>query len=148
MKIFTVNNSEEAKILRTASSPIKDIQGQPRWKMEDYLQESGHLGLALPQIGINLTGFVARIDGELLVFANPKLIFTEKIMVFWSEGCLSVPWMKKNIKRNVFVTVEYQDESGLEHRKTFVGWAARVIQHEHDHLLGNLIDVKNWGSKV
>ena len=46
--------------------------------------------------------------------------------------------MREDVSRKPEITVEYQDENFKTHREKFDGYAARIIQHEHDHLNGIL----------
>ncbi len=54
------------------------------------------------------------------------------------EGCLSLAGFSALVKRSRQVTVEYWDERGQTRRIEAQGWYARILQHEIDHLYGNL----------
>ncbi|MGD1840215.1 MAG: peptide deformylase [Thermonemataceae bacterium] len=106
------------------------------------------VGLAAPQIGKSLRVFV--VDGEKYdeedeslkgfkkAFINPTII--EEIDDKWSveEGCLSIPGNREQITRHQTLTIHYFDEEWEEHTETFSGMAARIIQHEYDHIEGTL----------
>ncbi|NMC39896.1 MAG: peptide deformylase [Bacteroidales bacterium] len=106
------------------------------------------IGLAAPQIGKSIRVFV--IDGAPLAdeepdFANFKKVFinakiTEKSgeVVPMNEGCLSIPNIREEVKRESFIRMQYYDENWNFYDETFDGYKARVIQHEYDHLDGVL----------
>ena len=54
----------------------------------------------------------------------------------FEEGCLSIPHIRENVSRKPTITIKYQDEHFNEFEETFDGIAARVIQHEFDHVKG------------
>ncbi|MDX1721453.1 MAG: peptide deformylase, partial [Salegentibacter mishustinae] len=60
----------------------------------------------------------------------------------FNEGCLSIPEIREDVFRKPKIVIEYQDENFKEHRETFTGLAARVIQHEYDHIEGILFTDK------
>ena len=72
------------------------------------------------------------------VFINPEIL--ERTGDEWSmnEGCLSLPEIREDVSRPETVTIKYFDENFMEHTETYSGFAARVIQHEYDHLEGKL----------
>ena len=72
------------------------------------------------------------------VFINPKIINEEGNEWAFSEGCLSIPDIREDVFRQETVTFEYQDENFEKHQDTLTGVAARVFQHEYDHLIGQL----------
>jgi len=56
-----------------------------------------------------------------------------------NEGCLSLPEIREDITRPGTIRIRYLDEDFNEHEEVFKGFAARVIQHEYDHLEGILL---------
>ena len=101
-------------------------------------------GLAAPQIGKAIRLFI--VDGTELaedypecqdfkkVFINPEIIEESEEDVTFSEGCLSLPGISENVIRPASITIRYMDENFTEHTETYDGFAARIIQHEYDHL--------------
>ena len=51
-----------------------------------------------------------------------------------AEGCLSLPGIWENVVRPETITIKYQDIDFKEHTETLSGFAARIVQHEYDHL--------------
>lgn len=106
------------------------------------------VGLAAPQIGQSLRIFVT--DGEAFseedpAVANFKKVFINPVIVeeygddwFFNEGCLSIPKVREDVERPSIVRVQYYDPDWSFHDEVFSGIAARIIQHETDHLDGIL----------
>ena len=72
------------------------------------------------------------------VFINP--IIEEEDGKEWpfQEGCLSIPKIRENVSRKPDIVVSYYDENWVLHEEKFSGYAARIIQHEYDHIEGVL----------
>ena len=117
--------------------------------MWETMYNANGAGLAAPQIGKSIRIFMIDTEqyeegegtgkeGLKQVFINPQKI--EEAGKPWSyeEGCLSIPDIRGDVSRPAQVKLRYQDESFVEHEKVFVGFIARVIQHEYDHLEGVL----------
>lgn len=113
------------------------------------------VGLAAPQIGLSIRLFV--IDASLFVdeeemdqeeidtlkdlkkvFINP--IIEEEQGELWSfnEGCLSIPDVREDVSRKEEIAVSYLDENFTPQQLKLNGLAARVVQHEYDHIQGVL----------
>ena len=74
-----------------------------------------------------------------MVLINPQLeIIEDQAPVSRSEGCLSLPGLSENVKRVEHVSLEWVDENFKPHKQEFSGFLARIIQHEYDHLLGEV----------
>jgi peptide deformylase len=127
--------------------------------MQDTMKNARGVGLAAPQIGKAIRLFLVDTspfaeDDELdeeernflkdykKVFINAKIIKEEGDEWAFSEGCLSIPNINEDISREETVTIEYQDENFKKHTETLGGLAARVIQHEYDHIEGILFTDK------
>jgi len=114
--------------------------------MWETMYQSDGLGLAAPQVGKSIRLFV--IDGEPLeeedpalkgfkkVFINPKITETSDDLILQNEGCLSIPNLREEVSRPSKIRLEYYDERFNHYDEWFGGMAARVIQHEYDHLEG------------
>jgi peptide deformylase len=104
------------------------------------------VGLAAPQIGLEIRLFVVDaepMDEESLkgfkrVFINPILLEESGPKWAYEEGCLSIPGINDDVERHSNIKLEYEDEHRVRHVADFDGMAARVIQHEYDHLEGVL----------
>lgn len=124
--------------------------------MYDTMYNAKGVGLAAPQIGLNIRLFIvdgapfadeegeepdpkaAGIESFKKVFINP--IIEEESGEHWlfQEGCLSIPKIRENVSRKSDVVITYYDENWNLHEESFNGYAARIIQHEYDHLEGIL----------
>ncbi|MFO7672947.1 MAG: peptide deformylase [Lutibacter sp.] len=72
------------------------------------------------------------------VFINAKILKEEGDEWAFNEGCLSIPGITEDVFRHEKITVEYFDENFEKHTEVIDGMAARVIQHEYDHIEGVL----------
>ena len=114
--------------------------------MWETMYHSDGLGLAAPQVGKSIRMFV--IDGSPLeedepnlknfkkVFINPKIVEYSDDEIPYNEGCLSIPQLREDVLRPTKVRLQYLDENFNFYDEWFTGMAARVIQHEYDHLQG------------
>tara|TARA_Y100000034_G_C6829213_1_gene374160 strand:- start:522 stop:1127 length:606 start_codon:yes stop_codon:yes gene_type:complete len=95
------------------------------------------IGLSANQIGIPFKVFSMMVsDKDVICCFNPKIIKESDEEVIFSEGCLSFPQLFLKIKRPERVMVKYQNADGDEISAHFDGLAARVFQHEMDHMNG------------
>jgi len=125
--------------------------------MRDTMREAPGVGLAAPQIGESIQLAVIEDRAEYLqglspeklaererlsipfhVIINPKLSFPDDSSVEFFEGCLSVEGFQAVVDRALNVRVECLNERGEELIINAHGWYARILQHEIDHLNGNL----------
>src|SRR6201986_1699908 len=110
------------------------------------------VGLAAPQIGLSMRLFV--IDATPFDKDEPELKDFKKVFInaiieeetgeewAFNEGCLSIPDIREDVYRKPTVRISYYDENWKHHDETFKGLAARVIQHEYDHIEGKLFTDK------
>jgi peptide deformylase len=110
------------------------------------------VGLAAPQVGLSMRLFV--IDASVFADEEPDLKDFKKTFINatvleetgeewgFNEGCLSIPDIREDVYRKPTVKISYYDENWKHHEDTFSGLAARVIQHEYDHIEGKLFTDK------
>lgn len=141
--------------LRTPAQRVSRSQlGSPAFEalledMVDTLASSGGIGLAAPQIDVPLC--LALIDlpggpsryGELptipsTFFVNPTIEVVDPAAAGYWEGCLSVPGLRGFVERPQHIRVRALTQTGEPLERVFTGFAATVIQHEFDHLIGHL----------
>jgi peptide deformylase len=108
-------------------------QRQP-WQQRCYLQESSQ-----EQCRFDTGIHHLRKDFRLKVFLNAQI--TEESGDKWAfnEGCLSIPDIREDVSRHQQLHIRYQDENWNWHEERYHGLAARVIQHEYDHIDGKLL---------
>ena len=127
--------------LRRRAEPIDviddEIRGLCQLMIEVMIRANG-VGLAAPQIGISKRIFVMDADDELYVFINPELVELSDETEETNEGCLSVPGVDAPVARANRAVVEGLNLDGERIRLEGRGTTARAIQHEMDHLNGNL----------
>ena len=132
-------------VLQKPAVPIGQVTDEIRAvarRMLELMQEAPGVGLAAPQVGLGWRLFVAnptQESNEGRAFVNPVLSNISKKMADSEEGCLSLPGITAKIRRPVAITVEALDLDGKSFRLTSDEIAARVWQHEIDHLDGILI---------
>ena len=117
------------------------------------------VGLAAPQIGLPIRLFMIdtapfaededlseeerkELEGLKKVFINPIILEETGDEWAFSEGCLSIPDIREDVFRKPEITIEYYDEDFNKHTENYKGLAARVIQHEYDHIEGILFTDK------
>ena len=127
--------------------------------MKATMYNASGVGLAAPQIGKAIRLFIIDAspfaeDDDLdekekavlktfnRVFINPQIIKEEGEEWVFNEGCLSIPDVRQDVSRQPKVTLEYQDEEFNTHTEVLEGLAARVFQHEYDHIEGILFTDK------
>ncbi len=109
--------------------------------MIETLQAAKGVGLAAIQIGLAMRLVVMDPNhtGMPYVMVNPIRNGLGANWKWGEEGCLSLPGKTFRVRRRKAVSVEWRDLDGKPRTKRFDRWAARVIQHELDHLEGTLI---------
>ncbi len=112
------------------------------------------VGLAAPQVGLPIRLFVIDAspfaeddeDGEgdpslkdfKKVLINPIILAETGEKWAFNEGCLSIPDINEEVMRHSNVLINYLDENFEEHEVQLSGLAARIVQHEYDHIEGKL----------
>ena len=114
----------------------------------ETMQISNGVGLAAPQVGRSLRMFV--VDARIYADEEPSLKDFRKVFInahvieedgdeeLIQEGCLSVPGLHEEVLRPSRVRIQYLDDQLVPHDEWYDGMAARIIQHEYDHLDGIL----------
>ena len=151
-------------VLRKKAADIdKDYEGLNTLidNMFDTMYKAEGVGLAAPQIGKSIRLFVidaspfaevgegedeADVDPSLKdfkkVFINAEIIEEDGEPWAMKEGCLSIPDVREDVSREPNILMRWYDENWVQHEERFEGFAARVIQHEYDHIEGILFTDK------
>jgi peptide deformylase len=144
-------------VLRKVASPIElgsiDLIKLSEDMFETMYAASG-VGLAAPQVGLGIRLFVVDgrpmnegekdedVDESLIgfkkVFVNPTVLEETGDEWGFEEGCLSIPGIRGEVYRPEYVKIHYWTEQGEERTDIFESLAARIIQHEYDHIEGIL----------
>jgi peptide deformylase len=112
-------------------------------EMFALMYQAKGIGLAATQVAVPLRLFVVNLSGEAaekdeeLVFINPEII-KRRGAAMGEEGCLSLPGLYADVQRADKIVVEAFDLEGQPFRAELNELAARVVQHEIDHLDGVL----------
>lgn len=123
--------------------------------MWETMYGANGVGLAAPQVGLPIRLFLIdtspfaededfseaeqeELKGFRRVFINAEVVEETGDRWVFNEGCLSIPEIREDVIRQDSITLSYVDEHFKEHKETFSGLLARVIQHEYDHIEGIL----------
>ena len=131
--------------LRHRSKPILRVDAQLKAlvaEMFEIMYEFRGVGLAANQVNLPIRLFIANPSGDKeegpeLVFINPE-VNKAKGIAEAEEGCLSLPGINANVKRNKSLQINAYDMSGNEIKTDIDGFLGRIVQHEIDHLDGVL----------
>ncbi|AFK03174.1 Peptide deformylase [Emticicia oligotrophica DSM 17448] len=142
---------KEARDIEKGEIDVKKLADD----MFETMYAASGVGLAAPQIGMDIRVFVVDgtpinesaetdedIDPSLIdfkkVFINAEIIEESGEEWAYEEGCLSIPGVRADVYRPEFVKIRYFDTDWNEHIEDYEGMAARIIQHEYDHIDGIL----------
>jgi peptide deformylase len=128
--------------------------------MFETMYASSGVGIAAPQVGRSVRIFLVDtspfVNGDRdedeeyteeereqlknlkKAFINAKLVNEEGEEWLFNEGCLSIPKIREDVSRKPKIRIQYYDEHFNFFDETYEGIAARVIQHEYDHIEGKL----------
>ena len=139
---LTIVTGSDNPLLRRKTEPVpqitKEVKKLLKNMRETTITADGG-GLAAPQIGRTERLCLTLVNGKLIPLINPQITWKNPQTEIAQEGCLSLPGIWLNVPRYTEIIVEYLDEKGAEQKRKLVGWDARVVQHEVDHLDGILI---------
>ncbi len=120
--------------------------------MYETMYKAEGVGLAAPQIGKTIRIFIVdaspfeedepSLKDFKKTFINPIIIEEEGTDWSFNEGCLSIPGVREDVSRKPKIVIEYYNEKFELIEETFDGIAARIIQHEYDHIEGILFTDK------
>ena len=151
-----------SKILKVKASDV-DIQDSNLKKliadMWETMYQANGVGLAAPQIGASKRLFVIDTspfsqdeeldpeEAEVLKcfkkgFINPTMIEESGEEWDFTEGCLSIPNIREDVSRKEQITIHFWDDQFNKQTLILAGLAARVVQHEYDHIEGILFTDK------
>lgn len=139
-------------VLRKIAEPIGADYPELKKLIEDMfatMYNSEGVGLAAPQIGKSIKLIV--VDGSpvadvfpeckdlKMALVNPVLeVIEDQDAISRDEGCLSLPGLSESVRRVEHIRLKWMDEDFNEHEQEFFGFAARMLLHEYDHLLGKV----------
>jgi peptide deformylase len=128
-------------VLRQRARRIKEIDPKLQKLIDDMIEtlhSCAGVGLAAPQVGESVRLVIIEIPGEeVLTLINPEVI-RRKGEFFATEGCLSIPGYRAEVKHSEMVKVKAIDREGNEIRIKGEDLLAQAMEHEIDHLNGVL----------
>ncbi len=132
--------TDPAPVLHHRAERVRDFDSELRSLVAEMYQrcvEWQGVGLAAPQVGLNLQLAVIVYEGQRFTICNPVRLAGQG-EVDAREGCLSLPGRAGTVRRFETTTVRYRNLQGRGVMRTFEGWLARIVQHESAHLVGVL----------
>ena len=125
---------QRAKRVRAIDAYIKNLAED----MVDSMREYNGVGIAAPQVGVSLRVIVIEVPDEpVITLINPEIVKkTGERDV--SEGCLSIPGYRGDIKRAETVVAKGQGLDGKEVRIKATDLLAQALEHEVGHIQGSL----------
>jgi len=147
--------AEVLRIKASAVEPTDKVRAVGR-RMIELMRGAEGIGLAGPQVGLSWRIFVCDVPADPeeersadsdppgattgpQVWLNPRIVGSDRGVVPYSEGCLSLPGITGDVNRPATVTMEAMNPDGETVRLAATGLLARCWQHEIDHLDGVLI---------
>ena len=131
---------DPAAVLHHRSAPVRTFDSALRHLVDEMYERCGEwngVGLAAPQVGVNIQMAVIVYEGRRFAICNPEVISAEG-EVDSPEGCLSMPDHSGLVRRSERTTVRYRNVQGKGVQRDFEDWLSRIVQHESDHLFGTL----------
>jgi peptide deformylase len=140
MKILTVENKKEEKLLRQKTKEIEiplDLKIKKIIpEMKEIMKKNDGVGLSANQIGLPWRFFVAEYQNKSYVLINPKILKHSKKIILAEEGCLSVPNLVGLVPRYESIIIEAFNSNNKKIKIKAKNMLARIFQHEIDHLDG------------
>ena len=146
MTVLDIVKGKDNPVLRTVCNPVEEFDKELKniiRDMKDTLKKAKGLGIAAPQVGLDIRAFIfitnygtrQQVVREAI---NPEVIFASEQQALGEEGCLSLPGKFGNVYRPNEVIVSFYDVTGEKHQMRLVDLDARVFLHELDHINGVL----------
>lgn len=132
-------------VLRRRAKPVVEFTDETLALIDDMIETmyfNEGVGLAAPQVGVSQRVIV--FDNVAAAYGTePQALINPEIMEAsgserCEEGCLSIPEIKEIVERYQKITVTGLDREGREVELEAESLAARIIQHEIDHINGVL----------
>jgi len=149
LRVLIITNEKDSTFLRKTCKDINidKNEGEVRYFAKRLIKTMTHpknmgVGIAAPQVGLRRNIIcVQRFDKKDTpneIFVNPVVVSCSDSTQLGTEGCLSIPNAKGEVKRASLITIEYLDLDGRKHIEEVEGFTAVIFQHEIDHLRGIL----------
>jgi len=145
-----VTLADNDPVLRRPAVSVRRIDKTTRVLMDDMIdtmRDAPGVGLAAPQIGVELRVIVVEVPTDpddpesamrLHALADPEILWRSPEIEEDQEACLSIPGLYGDVPRHIAIRVRGLDRSGRQIELDVAEFEARVFQHEIDHLDGIL----------
>ena len=130
--------------LHTIAKPVAAVDARLRQLAADMFEtmyEAAGIGLAATQVNVHERLIVIDISenrDQPLVLINPEIVWASNETQVGDEGCLSVPGIYDGVERSIAIKVQALDLDGKLQTHSAEGMLAVCIQHEMDHLIGQV----------
>ncbi|THF67391.1 peptide deformylase [Pseudothauera nasutitermitis] len=155
MAVRTILRMGDPRLLRHAE-PVGEFDTPALHELVadlfDTMRDAGGVGLAAPQIGVNLQVVIFGFERSArypdappvptTVLLNPSIVVLDEETEEDWEGCLSVPGLRGVVPRHRRIHYSGFDPLGQPIEREADGFHARVVQHECDHLFGTLYPMR------
>lgn len=146
MTVLEIIKGKDNPVLRTMCKPVEEFDSVIKdiiFDMKQTLKKAKGLGIAAPQVGLDIRAFIFITDygtkNQVVREAiNPEVIFASENQTIGEEGCLSLPGQFGNVYRPNEIIVSFFDVKGEKHQMRLLDLDARVFLHELDHINGVL----------
>ena len=129
--------------LRMAARPVESFDEELRRladRMSQLMVDASGVGLAATQVGVLRRMFIFAPDADhILTLVNPEIVSRSDETEIDDEGCLSMQGVTVSVERPAAIRIQAKNEGGKDVAYDLDGMAARIAQHELDHLDGTLI---------
>lgn len=142
MAILEIVTGADTPVLRQKTEQIAKVDKSTQKLIKDMIetvQKAEGAGLAAPQIGKSLRLCIVMMNGKFTPLINPEITWASEETDLMEEGCLSLPGVWLKVERPTKIRLTYLDHKGKNQERELSDFAARVVQHEVDHLEGVLI---------
>jgi len=155
MAVREILKMGDPRLLRVAQ-PVREF-GTPALRelvadVLDTMKAANGAGLAAPQIGVDLQLVIFGFERNerypeappvpMTVLINPEITPQSELLDEGWEGCLSVPGLRGVVPRHASIRYRGFDLEGQPIDRLAEGFHARVVQHECDHLMGQLYPMR------
>ena len=148
---YDIESDNNPAVLTNITRTITDFKAQEVIEciqdlndtLDNLIKEEGNkrgaIGLSATQIGIDLAITAVTLGNDRYVLINPELIEENGKQRLFRIGCFSLYKYRAMVRYNDDVVIEYYDPDGNKNRLSLKGDRSCVVQHEMDHLLGDLL---------
>lgn len=148
---YDINKTDNPAVLREKTRKVIDFKAKEVVEciqdlndtLDDLILKEGNkrgaIGLSATQIGVDLAISAVTLGEERYMLINPVLIEENGRQRLFRIGCFSLFKYRAMVRYNDDIVIAYHDEDGNRKTLTLKGDRSCVVQHEMDHLIGDLL---------